>query len=532
MVFTTSHITLALLSGVWRGVIVLVVALSCFAALTVFDTSPAAAQAAACNPTPSNNFCSIVGTPASRPTTQTPLATNSDCYTCELFIRLESIGKQFVTKIYNGLAPYMREVMHTAAALYFVILGLFTITRRITGPDLVKKLVTTATVMFFADQFLSQGYSTYERWIVEPMLDGAANYADYILDTAKSLQSSQSQNLINYPTFSIDSSAGTLSKLMGLVEAQVTAFISIAYKLIDAQGTVIGNPVATVLVMILILAFIFILLIFTAFMVEALFKILSMGFIAPLLIVFVAFPITRSITWAALRIIFGACLTVIFASGALGFTSAIVNDYINAMGVAFVAGGSVECTGLNALSSVRVVVEDILGRPPCVRTLEVWSIDFLQFYVIGFISILLHLQSKSLASNLSGANDGVGPAAATVAAGKMGVGMALAAGSGAMFGQAGVRGLMTSGSGMVSSVAQQGVLGSVVQGIRGGGSGPAQSIPGASFSTGEGGSPKAAPSNTSSGGMDQKTQQNLANLIGAAVRGTGSDRNRNGSEGQ
>ena len=35
--------------------------------------------------------------------------------------------------------------------------------------------------------------------------------------------------------------------------------------------------------------------------------------------------------------------------------------------------------------------------------------------LLGFISVLLHLKAATLASNISGANDGAGPAAATVA---------------------------------------------------------------------------------------------------------------------
>src|SRR5205085_668090 len=70
-------------------------------------------------------------------------------------------------------------------------------------------------------------------------------------------------------------------------------------------------------------------------------------------------------------------------------------------------------------------------------TFTVFDYEFMMLFVIGFASILLHLQAKALASNISGANDGAGPAAATVAAGKAVMGGGLYAASRGLFGAGG-----------------------------------------------------------------------------------------------
>jgi len=499
--------------------------------------TPAAAQSPTC---PDWDETCVTGDEVAAPEDNSPGGFENDgaCYTCELFIRLEAIGKLFVAEIYDGIAPELRSLLAALASIYIMLLALMAMARRISGSDLVKKLTIFFFIAFLADVFLANGYSTYDHWIVAPMLSAAASYADFIISTAQQLQTQFTQDIASFPSYTVDSDAGMFARLMAVVEAQVFGFIRIAYAFVNAQGGWFANPAGFVLVMVLILAYLFVLLIFTAFMVEALFKILSMGFIAPVLIVFAGFPLTRAITWAAVRILLGACLTVVFASGALGFTAAIVNDYINSMGEAFYTSGSVECTGLNMFTAAKVVAEEILQQKPCIRKLEIWSKDFLIFYVIGFISILLHLQSKSLASNLSGANDGVGPAAATVAAGKTGVGLALAAGGAAAFGQAGLRGFASGGGAgqLTANVAQQGLVGSMVDGFRqatgsNSGAGPNQYTPGTppqNYSTGA--SPNSGGGGNSLFG-DRKQMQEFAKILGDTINGSSSGpRNRRGSE--
>jgi len=63
--------------------------------------------------------------------------------------------------------------------------------------------------------------------------------------------------------------------------------------------------------------------------------------------------------------------------------------------------------------------DQVVNQPTAIDAFRVFSDQYFYMFVIGFASVLLHLSSKTLASNISGANDGAGPAAAVVAGAKM-----------------------------------------------------------------------------------------------------------------
>ncbi|MDX5416855.1 MAG: hypothetical protein LPK88_11150, partial [Alphaproteobacteria bacterium] len=106
----------------------------------------------------------------------------------------------------------------------------------------------------------------------------------------------------------------------------------------------------------------------------------------------------------AVRILLNGIFVVVFAGIAMGMTGFIVKSFV-------IDGGGVIEDG-----QLTVVVRDF-----------VWSRQFFSILIVGFISILFHLKSATLASNLSGALDGPGAAAAVVTAGMMAAGGAKAA---------------------------------------------------------------------------------------------------------
>ena len=101
----------------------------------------------------------------------------------------------------------------------------------------------------------------------------------------------------------------------------------------------------------------------------------------------------RGFTEAAIRLYLSGGLTIVFAALAMGFTLAVTHNFISDLIVAVdVAQGSFFLT---------------------------WA--YWGMLLLGFISVLLHLKAATLASNISGANDGAGPAAATIVGAKLAV---------------------------------------------------------------------------------------------------------------
>ena len=101
----------------------------------------------------------------------------------------------------------------------------------------------------------------------------------------------------------------------------------------------------------------------------------------------------RGFTEAAIRLYLPGGLTIVFAALAMGFTLAVTHAFVSDLIVA-----------------VGVAQGDFF------LTWAYWGM-----LLLGFISVLLHLKAATLASNISGANDGAGPAAATIVGAKLAV---------------------------------------------------------------------------------------------------------------
>ena len=214
--------------------------------------------------------------------------------------------------------------------------------------------------------------------------------------------------------------------------------------LISSLGAFGGRMINILFGAILMGPYVFVMLIFAAYVVEAIFKFLAVTALAPVWVVAAFLPRTRGFTEAAIRIYFSGGLTVVFAALAMGFTLAVTHSYTAEL--------------YNTLKEGEGLV--IMG----------WG--YWAMLVLGFISVLLHLKAATLASNISGANDGAGPAAATIVAGKLVVGMAAAgaaraAGLGGIGGALGRSGVGRAGGYGVGGLAAYGA-GQAARGVGGG----------------------------------------------------------------
>ncbi|MDE0384228.1 MAG: hypothetical protein OXI22_10110, partial [Defluviicoccus sp.] len=132
--------------------------------------------------------------------------------------------------------------------------------------------------------------------------------------------------------------------------------------------------------LVLIFPFVFVMLLFAAYIVEGIFKFLAVTALAPVWLVCAFLPKTRGFTEAAIRLYPSGGLTIVFAATAMGFTLATSHSFTE---------GLIDATEKHDMGLVF--------------TWAYWAM-----VLLGFISLLLHLKATTLAANISGANDGAG----------------------------------------------------------------------------------------------------------------------------
>src|SRR5229473_1463791 len=182
----------------------------------------------------------------------------------------------------------------------------------------------------------------------------------------------------------------TLSGMLGIVEQRILAMLQICATIWQDGGlTSIGLIFAG---LILSVPYLFVWGIFMAFVLEGVFKLLAITAVAPLLVICTAFQPTRGFAISGARVVLGGILTVVFAAVAMGFTLSVLDKFIGQMPI--------------GPDGFKVDVSQWVLSP------EYWAA-----FILGFVSVLFHLKAATLASNISGASDGPGAAAAVVAGG-------------------------------------------------------------------------------------------------------------------
>jgi hypothetical protein len=219
-------------------------------------------------------------------------------------------------------------------------------------------------------------------------LNGVDLYWDWIYQPTYDAMNQLATSLVVKSSTGID--VRTLAGMLGSVETRILKMLGICVTIWNDGGlTAIGLIFAAV---ILSLPYLFVWGIFMAFVLEGVFKLLAITAVAPLLIVAAAFPATRGFATSGMRIVLGGVLTVIFAAVAMGFTLSVLDSFMNKLPMT----GEVFNQGAVAF----------------VKSPQYWAA-----FILGFVSVLFHLKAATLASNISGASDGPGAAAAVVAGG-------------------------------------------------------------------------------------------------------------------
>lgn len=224
------------------------------------------------------------------------------------------------------------------------------------------------------------------------------------------------------------SSAGPLAspfaRLFGTMELSIMRVIYVGADIMTSRPMDIGiaeipNISAVVIGLILLLPYIFVVGLFSAYIIESLFGFLAVICVAPILVVSLFWRNTRKFAMTGLNLMLAAGLTLVFAGIAMGFTLSITDQYLHEF-ACLIAGdvNAVACQALPPGQATANVYQQIadggINGHHLIYTPQYWTCLF-----IGFMSILLHIKAKTIATNFAGVQDGAGPAAAVVAATKL-----------------------------------------------------------------------------------------------------------------
>lgn len=226
------------------------------------------------------------------------------------------------------------------------------------------------------------------------------------------------------------------------------------------DGSVIGA-------LILAAPYVFVLGVFGAFLIQSSFYFLAMTIAFPIAFMASIHPAFKGYQQAVLRIMLTGALTIVMAGIALGFTSYIINIGLSSLAsdLAANAGGNFNVVEniANSMNGTQTTgaINSVLNSLPIVsgNLLLMGQSSYWAVFLIGFVSILLHLAAPRLAANIGGASDSAASAAAVVGAGMfagakaMGIMRTLGMGTGE-----------NKSGGLLGGLAQRGALGSMAYG--------------------------------------------------------------------
>ena len=369
------------------------------------------------------------------------------CYTCEFFIDLDRAAKVFSATVGGHFGPGAAAALQTLVALYVTLFGLRLMTSGGNQGDMARFLWTL--VFSSAALVMLNNYEILSEWVFEPLESLALAYALELLslfgNDGKGYYDGAAQNSGQW--------GYGYRELVALVEAQVTGVLAALATIFGNSGWVGDGMLTKIGAVLAMLPYMFVAGIFAAFLVEAMFSYLAIAIVAPILVLGIPFPMGRAFATAGLRILIGATLTIIFAAGAMGFTIATVDKHTVQIRTITATETSAEekrsqLCGIDAALSAGGIeaeagadTDNYACKKASGELDEIVSLknkEFLLLFVMGFVSVLLHLKAKTLSSNLSGANDGAGPAAAVVGGAKMALGMGALAASRLGFGRGGI----------------------------------------------------------------------------------------------
>lgn len=386
----------------------------------------------------------------------------SECLFCPMFTELFELGfgtgnGGFARAAFDALQGPANALSRLLATYLVVWTMLQFMLYEQASREVLQRSIKLITVLIAVGFFLSQGGGS---WMFETVIMGLQNTA---LAVAQKVIATGVQTCAT-------AGAGTYETLWSGVECVGFSPVRMAAENWAKIGwkNAIGGLGDWIAWLILAFPYLFVLGIFGAFLVQSMFYFLALAGTSPVILLFAVFDSTRGIVWSGLKFLLTGALTIVFAGMAMAFTGSVLTKYATNV-ASFQAytqdTNSWAClqkgreayqarTGVDFMTEVdddknphylaafeeltrvrtacdkqaaagkagmEVAASDrVCGADHFVCTKSYWAA-----FLIGMISVLLHLLAPRIAANLSGASDSAATAAAVVGAGQFGAAKAL-----------------------------------------------------------------------------------------------------------
>ncbi|GEM_PF-3161388 len=346
----------------------------------------------------------VMATPALAATT------THECLLCTPVATIVGLGDTFSRKVFAELGNYAADLIVVIGEIWFMLVCLKLILNPQEGRDLWSKVLKQATLIILLTSAFNGGGSGWAfEWGFDLFQLQAVSIGNAVLDDAKQIGAlSGSGSSISGSTITVGSTTwtssssstgwsfnSTASTSSTIGSAYVTMWMQLedtVYPLFDAFMTrmkaasgldVIAHFIIWVVV---IIPYIFVGVVFGAFLLQASFYFIVISSISPVLMLGIIFEKTRGFFFAGLRLCLSGSFTIVFAAIALGLTSTVISD------------------GITSFNNTVKSNDKYYTEP-----------YYLELILMGWVSVALHLIAPRLASNVSGAQDSATSAAAAVA---------------------------------------------------------------------------------------------------------------------
>lgn len=306
----------------------------------------------------------------------------NDCVLCLVLQQFDGVTVPFAQRVFTWLAVPANELFRMFLTLWFVAQGVFAVTDPRSGPELIRNFIKKSLAFIVVIALISN-YQIVWRYFFEPAQQLSVAAAMTIIEAGSSLGGGAGPSKLLTPPGNV---SGSYAKLFGMAEMQFFEIIKTAYNYMESRN-LLSSIAAAATGFILWFLFGLVLLVFGFFLIEAQFYFLAVGALAPILIISWAFEPTRKYAQAGISMIVLAAASIVTAALAMGFTVGVIERY----------SAELICALDNSRCTAGLVPKKIV---------EILSIMLL----IGFISLLLHIKSKTLASSFSGVMDSAAPA--------------------------------------------------------------------------------------------------------------------------
>lgn len=437
-------------------------------AITFLAIAPASAraQATTTSSTPAASTSST-GTGASAgcdglsaqglPTAVAGTATSSlqmNCQFCSIFRELQFVTTVYSEHVFQFMAPAAVELVRIAFMIQIIFFAVRIFFNPASAPEFLPRFLSGAGMFIVALMLLSIAPINYPGaapsyrtgvfglaktnyaafiYIFDFMQAQAIRIGEFVIARG---QDASISNGVAFPQVCVATTdAAPYALLWSYVE-------SVGYNIILLSWSQLkdGEFLRSFAFLFLSLPYLFVMGVFAAFLVQTMFYFLAVSAVSPLLIAGLAHEKTRHYFFAAMRILMTGSFTIIFASLAMGFTGSVLGRYLAALVklmdpvqvAASMAGSTVaEVQAAQLAEMANQLTLDAYASPTTALSLStapalagyqgdvIWlTSEFWGIFLMGFVSVLLHLAAPRIAANIGGAQDSAASAAAVTAAGQ------------------------------------------------------------------------------------------------------------------